>query len=35
MALACAENVIACAAGRLDPALVVNREVLRGVAAAV
>ncbi len=35
MALACAENVIACAGGQLDPALVVNGEVLRHVAAAV
>jgi D-3-phosphoglycerate dehydrogenase len=35
MAVACAENVIACGEGRLDPALVVNGEVLRRVAAAV
>jgi D-3-phosphoglycerate dehydrogenase len=35
MAVACAENVIACAAGRLDPALMVNREVLQRAAEAV
>jgi D-3-phosphoglycerate dehydrogenase / 2-oxoglutarate reductase len=35
MAVACAENVIACAAGRLDPSLVVNGEVLGRMAAAV
>lgn len=33
MSLACAENVIAFAAGRLDPALVVNPQVLPGRAA--
>jgi D-3-phosphoglycerate dehydrogenase len=35
MAVACAGNVIACAAGRLDAALVVNREVLQRAAATV
>jgi D-3-phosphoglycerate dehydrogenase len=28
MSLACAENVIACSDGKLDPALVVNAQVL-------